>query len=57
MTWILGAAGQLPNGAAWEWSQVGEFEDLRVWVRERFGQLGKERGVAYAEVFRQIIIP
>ena len=38
-------------------SQVGEFEDLSVWVRERFGQLGKEKGVAYAEAFRQLEIP
>jgi len=38
-------------------SQVGEFEDLSAWVRERFGQLGKEKGLAYAEAFRQLIIP
>ncbi len=38
-------------------SQVGEFEDLSAWVRERFGQLGKEKGVAYAEAFRQLVIP
>jgi LmbE family N-acetylglucosaminyl deacetylase len=38
-------------------SQVGEFEDLSAWVRERFGQLGKEKGFAYAEAFRQLVIP
>ncbi len=38
-------------------SQVGEFEDLSAWVRERFGQLGKEKGLAYAEAFRQLVIP
>ncbi|MGD8442487.1 MAG: PIG-L deacetylase family protein [Desulfobacterales bacterium] len=38
-------------------SQVGEFEDLSAWVRERFGQLGKEKGVAYAEAFRKLVIP
>ncbi len=38
-------------------SQVGEFEDLSAWVRERFGQLGKEKGFAYAEAFRQLLIP
>jgi LmbE family N-acetylglucosaminyl deacetylase len=38
-------------------SQVGEFEDLAAWVRERFGQLGKEKGFAYAEVFRQLVVP
>ncbi len=34
-----------------------EFEDLSAWVRERFGQLGKEKGFAYAEAFRQLVIP
>jgi LmbE family N-acetylglucosaminyl deacetylase len=38
-------------------SQVGEFEDLSAWVRERFGQLGKEKGFAYAEAFRKLVIP
>jgi LmbE family N-acetylglucosaminyl deacetylase len=38
-------------------SQVGEFEDLSAWVRERFGLLGKEKGFAYAEAFRQLVIP
>lgn len=38
-------------------SQLGEFEDLSAWVRERFGQLGKPKGFAYAEVFRQLVIP
>ena len=35
----------------------GEFEDLSAWVRDRFGQLGKEKGFAYAEAFRQLVIP
>jgi LmbE family N-acetylglucosaminyl deacetylase len=38
-------------------SQVGEFEDLSAWVRDRFGQLGKEKRVADAEAFRQLVIP
>ena len=38
-------------------SQVADFEDLSAWVRERFGQLGKEKGFAYAEAFRQIVVP
>jgi len=38
-------------------SQVGEFEDLSAWVRDRFGQLGKDNGFAYAEAFRQVVIP
>ena len=38
-------------------SQVGEFEDLSAWVRERFGQLGKEKGFTYAEAFRKLVIP
>ena len=38
-------------------SQIGEFEDLSAWVRERFGQLGKQKGFAYAEVFQQLVIP
>ena len=37
-------------------SQVGEFEDLERWVRERFGQLGKKKGLAYAETFRYLAI-
>jgi LmbE family N-acetylglucosaminyl deacetylase len=37
-------------------SQVGEFEDLDAWVRERFGQLGKKKGLAYAEIFRYLAI-
>jgi len=37
-------------------SQVGEFEDLDAWVRERFGQLGKKKGLAYAEIFRYLTI-
>jgi LmbE family N-acetylglucosaminyl deacetylase len=37
-------------------SQVHAFEDLSTWVRERFGQLGKEKGIAFAETFRHLII-
>ena len=37
-------------------SQVETFEDLGGWVRDRFGQYGKEKGVAYAEVFRHLAI-
>jgi LmbE family N-acetylglucosaminyl deacetylase len=37
-------------------SQVEEFEDLDAWVRERFGQLGKKKGLAYAEIFRYLSI-
>ncbi len=37
-------------------SQVEAFEDLSAWVRERFGQYGKEKGVAYAETFRHLVI-
>jgi len=37
-------------------SQVEEFEDLAGWVRERFGQFGKAKGFAYAEIFRQLVI-
>ena len=37
-------------------SQVEEFEDLDAWVRERFGQLGKKKGLAYAEIFRYLTI-
>ena len=37
-------------------SQVEVFEDLAAWVRERFGQLGKEKGFAYAETFRHLVI-
>jgi LmbE family N-acetylglucosaminyl deacetylase len=37
-------------------SQVEAFEDLDAWVRERFGQFGKAKGYAYAEIFRQLVI-
>ncbi len=37
-------------------SQVQGFEDLSAWVRDRFGQLGKKKGIAYAEIFRQLAI-
>jgi LmbE family N-acetylglucosaminyl deacetylase len=37
-------------------SQVEAFEDLRGWVKERFGQLGRKKGVAYAETFRHLAI-
>jgi LmbE family N-acetylglucosaminyl deacetylase len=37
-------------------SQVEAFEDLNAWVRERFGQFGKAKGFAYAEIFRQLVI-
>jgi LmbE family N-acetylglucosaminyl deacetylase len=36
-------------------SQVAAFEDLSGWVKERFGQLGKAKGYAYAEVFRHLV--
>jgi len=36
-------------------SQVAEFEDIGAWVKERFGQFGKAKGVAYAETFRHLI--
>ena len=37
-------------------SQVEAFDDLEAWVRERFGQFGKEKGFAYAEIFRHLVI-
>jgi len=37
-------------------SQMEEFEDLSGWVRERFGQFGKAKGYAYAEIFRHLVI-
>jgi LmbE family N-acetylglucosaminyl deacetylase len=37
-------------------SQVEAFEDLSGWVRERFGQFGKQKGLAYAEIFRHLVI-
>lgn len=36
-------------------SQVAEFEDIGAWVKERFGQFGNAKGVAYAEIFRHLI--
>jgi LmbE family N-acetylglucosaminyl deacetylase len=37
-------------------SQMEEFVDLNGWVRERFGQFGKAKGLAYAEIFRHLVI-
>ena len=37
-------------------SQVEAFDDLSAWVRERFGQFGREKGIAYAEIFRHLVI-
>ena len=37
-------------------SQVEAFEDLAAWVRERFGQFGQQKGMAYAETFRHLVI-
>ena len=37
-------------------SQVEAFEDLSGWVKERFGQFGRKKGVAYAETFRHLVI-
>ncbi len=37
-------------------SQMEEFEDLSAWVKDRFGQLGKAKGMAYAEIFRHLIV-
>jgi LmbE family N-acetylglucosaminyl deacetylase len=37
-------------------SQVGGFEDLSAWVKDRFGQLGKAKGIAYAEIFRHLVV-
>jgi LmbE family N-acetylglucosaminyl deacetylase len=36
-------------------SQMEGFEDLSAWVRERFGNLGKKKGFAYAEAFRHLV--
>jgi LmbE family N-acetylglucosaminyl deacetylase len=38
-------------------SQMAEFEGLEAWVRERFSEVGKERGMSYAEAFRYLEIP
>jgi LmbE family N-acetylglucosaminyl deacetylase len=38
-------------------SQVADFEGLEAWIRERFGAVGKERGMTYAESFRYVEIP
>ena len=38
-------------------SQMADFEDLEAWVRDRFGQVGREKGMDYAESFRYLEIP
>jgi len=38
-------------------SQMADFENLEAWVREHFSEVGKEKGMAFAESFRQLEIP
>ncbi len=38
-------------------SQMNDFESVESWVRERFSQVGREKGMAYAEAFRYLEIP
>ena len=37
-------------------SQMEGFEDLSAWVKDRFGQAGKAKGMAYAEIFRHLVV-
>jgi hypothetical protein len=36
---------------------MADFEQLEAWVRDRFGQVGREKGMSYAEAFRYLEIP
>ncbi len=38
-------------------SQMTDFENLEAWVRDRHSQLGREKGMTYAEAFRYLGIP
>lgn len=38
-------------------SQMADFENLEAWVRERYSEVGRERGMTYAEAFRYLEIP
>jgi len=38
-------------------SQLADFQNLEAWVRERFGEVGREKGMTYAESFRYLGIP
>ncbi len=38
-------------------SQMADFDNLETWVRERFGEVGREKEMAFAESFRQLEIP
>lgn len=38
-------------------SQLAGFENMETWVRERYSEVGKEKGMAYAEAFRYLEIP
>lgn len=38
-------------------SQMRGFDNLEGWVRERFGEMGREKGMGYAEAFRYLEIP
>lgn len=38
-------------------SQMADFDNLEAWVRERSGEVGREKGMAYAEAFRQLEMP
>lgn len=38
-------------------SQLADFENLEDWVREYYGEVGRERGLTYAEAFRYLEMP
>ena len=38
-------------------SQMGDLGNLEAWVREHFAEVGREKGMAYAEVFRHLEMP
>lgn len=38
-------------------SQVGDADDLEAWIRERAAELGRAKGLRYAETFRWMEVP
>ena len=38
-------------------SQLADFKNLETWVRERYAEVGREKGMTYAEAFRYLEIP
>jgi LmbE family N-acetylglucosaminyl deacetylase len=58
-TWIdiSGTIGSKIEALRCHKSQMADFENLEAWVRDRYSQVGREKGMAYAEAFRHLQMP